>query len=267
MTYSHENEPESVHKMALNRLGEAIRQLMARRNMSQVDLSLQIGISETALSLIVNGVNKPRQKNFTRILNRLGTTPEERSFLMDAYLEIDSGETGVGTDPRGPRYLPHQPPDEPGGAKYPTPGSNSAPPMEVEEDDELDTRPIPDDIPSHYVERKAASIAFEQDVEHLLHAARIPYVHPFASEKIACDFVTKTKTKIVIECKSNLNKDWDRLLGQCILLRDNLPADEVVIVVPYHNKISALYASDFKNQGFHVETPSTLIASLKRLGV
>lgn len=244
MTY----ELESERKMALNRLGEAIRQLMGRRNLSQVDLSAQIAISETAISLIVNGVNKPRQKTFQRIMNRIATTPEERGFLMDAYLE--ASEIGEA------RQLPPE-----------TGRTESTPPMEVDEDDDLDRRSVVEEPPARYVEAKAASIMFNQDIEHLLQVARIPYIHPYASEKIACDFVTKTKTKVVIECKTNLNRDWDRLLGQCILLRDNLPANEVVIVVPYHNKVSGLYAPDFKKQGFHVETPSTLIARLKNLGV
>lgn len=248
---------EQLLSMALNRLGESIRQLMARRNMSQVDLAAQINLSETALSLIVNGHNKPRQKTFTRLLSRLASTTEERAFLLDAYLDIQSAADGE------PRFLSAVNEDSPDDGGTP-PGSR--PPMEIESDDELDEK-APGDLPSHYLERKAASIAFEQDIEHLLQVAHIPFIHPFVSEKIACDFVTKTKTKIVIECKSQLNQGWDRLLGQCILLRDNLPAKEVVVVVPYHNKVSALYASDFKNQGFHVETPSTLITSLKRLGV
>lgn len=246
---------ESPYSMALNRFGEALRRLLNERDLSQTDLAAQIGISETGLSLIINGVNKPRQKTFTRLLNRLAKTEEERRFLLDAYLDIE--ET---------RELATQPfanatagPEEP----------SSPPPDEPEEDDEIDMRErtASKDPAARYLEIKSASIAFEKDVEHLLQVARIPYIHPFQSEKIACDFVTKTKTKVVIECKFNLNKDWDRLLGQCVLLRKNLPAKEVVIVIPYHNKVSALYAPDFASQGFHVETPSTLIARLKKLGV
>lgn len=246
---------ESPYSMALNRFGEALRRLLNERDLSQTDLAAQIGISETGLSLIINGVNKPRQKTFTRLLNRLAKTEEERRFLLDAYLDIEETRelstqpfANATAGPEEPTVPPH---DEP------------------EDDDEIDMRErtASKDPAARYLEIKSASIAFEKDVEHLLQVARIPFIHPFQSEKIACDFVTKTKTKVVIECKFNLNKDWDRLLGQCMLLRKNLPAKEVVIVVPYHNKVSALYAPDFAAQGFHVETPSTLISRLKKLGV
>lgn len=241
---------ETPCEMALNRLGEALRQLMGRRGLSQTDTAVQVGLSETALSLIVNGVNRPRQKTFSKLLNRLAQTQGERNFLMDAYVELDNGESS------GPPVLPDETVEE-----------TAAPFADEDDTDDEDERAKVVDPAERYLEVKAQSIAFERDVEHLLHSARIPYIHPFVSEKIACDFVTKTKTKIVIECKVNLNKGWDRLLGQCMLLRDNLPAKEVVIVVPYHNQVSKLYAPDFERQGFHIETPSSLIHRLKHLGV
>jgi transcriptional regulator with XRE-family HTH domain len=239
---------EEPTQMALNRLGEALRKLMGDRGLSQVDTAEQVGISETALSLIVNGQNRPRQKTFTKLLNRLATNQQERNFLTDAYLGVEDGDTYA---PVGESPMPQ----------------TEEPPVSDEEDNDDDERVRPSDSASRYLEVKAQKIAFENDVEHLLHVARIPYIHPYVSDKIACDFVTKTKTKVVIECKVNLNRDWDRLLGQCILLRDNLPAKQVVIVIPYHNKISQLYAPDFHRQGFHIETPSSLIARLKKEGV
>jgi len=233
--------------MALNRLGEALRRLIGKHDLTQVDLATQVGISATALSLIINGVNRPRQKTFSKLLNRLATTASERNLLLDAYLGIEASEA----------------------AEQSQPSSEENPPVPfVPEEEEIDHDEVTpsSDAAARYLEIKAQAIAFESDIAHILQVARVPYIHPFQSEKIACDFVTKTKTKIVIECKVNLNKDWDRLLGQCVLLRDNLPAKEVVIVVPYHNKVSELYAPDFERQGFFVETPSTLIARLKNLG-
>jgi transcriptional regulator with XRE-family HTH domain len=235
---------ESPLQMALNRFGEALRQLIGQRGMTQSDLAVQVGISETGLSLIINGVNKPRQKTFAKLMNRLARTPAERNFLMDAYLNLNSDEEQPASRDSYPSF--EEPPAAP----------------QHEEEDEPRT-----DTAARYLEAKAASLAFEQDVEHLLQMARVPCIHPFTTDKIACDFVTKTKNKVVIECKTNLNEGWDRLLGQCMLLRDNLPADAVVIVIPYQNRISELYASDFARQGFHVETPSSLIQRLKTLGV
>lgn len=220
------------------KLGETIRELMRRRRLTGVDLAPQIDISATALSQILNDVSKPRQSTFAKLLNRLTTNEEERQMLIVAY-------TG---DPNAGDF-----------------GSNRQEDLRVEEAPAA-PHAIEDEAAARSLEARAASAAFEDDIAKLLADARIPVIHPFLSEKVACDFVTKTKTRIAVLCKFGLNKDWERLLGTCLLLRKNLPADEIVVAIPYHNATSQAFEPDFSEHGIYLETPATLIKRLKKLG-
>lgn len=231
------------------KVGELLRELMRRRAISGVDLAAQVELSPTALSQILNGVTNPRQTTFARLMQRLAQTEEERNALLEAY---------TGMDPLGAAMKMRIPPgmliDTPG---LDTPDASIAP-----------TAPAVDEEESaRYMEAKSHSIAFEADVKHLLDEARILHTHPFnIPGKIAVDFVTRGKTKIALECKSNLTRDWDRVLGTCLLVKRNLPVDTVVLVIPYHNATSKSYEPDFEAHGIYMETPATLIARLKELG-
>jgi transcriptional regulator with XRE-family HTH domain len=211
----------------ITKFGRVTRELMAARGMDGIDVANAIDISPNALSAILNDKSVPRFRTFVNLRNLLAKTPEETAMITAAY--------------EGKEYT------------APEPGS-----LAVSESEP--------DIPTKIVERaetfldaKAHSIEFRNDVERVLQEAKISYMRDFTFDrmgrKIACDFVTKSaKNRIVIECKFALNRDWDHVLGG------------VVVVVPYHNAISVDAKKEFAHDHIPVVTISELVQTLRELG-
>jgi transcriptional regulator with XRE-family HTH domain len=229
---------ETTPTMA-DKLSETLRELMAKRNLDGIDVANAIGISQTALSQILTDKSKPRSKTFIRLRDLLAQNLEERAMLTAAYEGRDytqeSGEFAV-----------------------------------EEEPEETLPRDIVDRS-AQYLDAKAQSIEFRNDIERILQDARIPVIRDYVfydmTRKVACDFVTKSsKNRIVIEAKFNLNRDWDHVLGTSLLVRRKMPAHGVVVVVPYHNPISLEAKKDFAHDNIPVVTIAELVETLRKMG-
>lgn len=183
--------------------GEAVRELMEAKKVSGLKLAESIGITPTSVSRILNGQSRPRQLTLTRIMKRLCETPEEEQLLVRAY-------TG----------LLNNMPDEPEAAPRPIP----------EDEVERVTR---------YLEVKSMSVAFRSDVEAVLREAGLSFEKDFRNDPFICDFMLDLHgRRVAIDCKYNVNRDWDRTYATVKLLRENLPCDEVVIAIPYENELA-----------------------------
>ena len=204
--------------------GEVVRVLMARRGTNGKQLAADIGISPTSVSKIVTGQSKPRQITLTRLMKRLCTNPDEEQMVIRAF-------TG----------LLDVVPDEP----------------------EKSERPIPEDELERvirYLELKSMSVAFRKDVEALIQESKLNYQTDFRVDSFICDFLVQLRgRKVAIDCKYNVNRDWDRTYATVKLFREHLPCDEVVIAIPHENDLSRKAREEIKGDGVS-------IASLKNLG-
>lgn len=203
--------------------GDVIRLLMERRGFTGRQLSAAIGISTTSVSKIVTSQSKPKQLTLTRLIKNLCTTAEEEQMVIRAF-------TG----------LMDTMPDEP----------------------EKSPRPIPEDEierVTRYIEVKSMSVAFRNDVEAVLKASGLPYKKDFRNDPFICDFLVESKgRRIAIDCKYNVNRDWDRTYATVKLLKENLPCNEVVIVIPYVNELA-------RNARREIESAGGCLISLENL--
>ena len=209
------------------RLALTIRELIERRGMTQKALAKRIGISESSISVILNGRARPRQITITRLMQHLCTTPQEEQMLIAAYDLSEAAD------------LPLRPtsPERPIG------------------EDELDRV-------RRYMEVKAMSVAFAEDVEKILRDAGCTFEHPYRQDPFICDFYLPGPPRIALDCKFNVNRDWDRTVATVKLMFENLPVDQVLIVVPYENEISLAAVSDIAGHGGVIVKVSDLKAEI-----
>lgn len=197
------------------RLALVLREVIERRGVKQKALAKQIGISESSFSLILNAKARPRQITVTRFMQQLNCSPEEQQAIVAAYDHAEEVE------------LPFKP--------------NSP------------ERPIPEDEMDRvrrYMEVKSMSVAFEGDVEAVLVEAGISFQRDFRVDPFICDFLLDLKGRqVAIDCKYNVNRDWDRTYATVKLLREKLPCDEVVIAIPYENELARISRDEIENAG------------------
>lgn len=123
-------------------------------------------------------------------------------------------------------------------------------------------RPITDDEMDRvrrYMEVKSMSVAFESDVEVVLVETGISFQRNFRMDPYICDFLVDLEGhRVAIDCKYNVNRDWDRTSASVKLLLEKLPCDEVVIAVPYENELA-------RNSRNEIERAGGRIVSLEKL--
>lgn len=212
-----------------NRLGDALRTLMERRAVTGQTLAEKIDVSPTSISRILNGVSRPRQGTLTKLIAALCTSAEEQQIILGGY----SG-------------LPDVVDEEP--AVSAASGGISAADL---------------DRVARYLELKTLSIDFRESVARTLTEAGIAFESYARKGNVVTDFLITGGKRIAVECKFNVNRDWEREIGTVILLKQNLPCDEVLIVVPFHNGLSMLSAQQLAVSGDSVLTPAELLARLK----
>jgi transcriptional regulator with XRE-family HTH domain len=202
---------------------------MDRRGIAGKQLAADIGISPTSVSKIVTGQSKPRQVTLSRIMKRLCIDPEEEQMVIRAF-------TG----------LLDAVPDEP----------------------EKPERPLPDDEVervTRYLELKSMSVAFKKDVEAVLRKSNLQYQADFRVDPFICDFMVHLRGhKTAIDCKYNVNRDWDRTYTTVKLLRENLPCDEVVIAIPYENELARKARSEIESLRGRVLSLNNLIDLMRK---
>jgi hypothetical protein len=172
---------------------------MARRQLNGVQLSEDIGISETALSRIVQGHSKPKQVTLTRLMKRLCTSTHEEQMILRAFtgrLAEALGEEAVATDPRNP----------------------------AEERERVE----------RWLEARTQAITFKNAVGRELDKAGVAYRRDVCEGIASVDFlIERSGKRIAVECKFNVARDFEKTVGIADRLHELLRCDRTVIVVPF----------------------------------
>ncbi len=79
-----------VDETADNEFGKRVRSLMELRSISGEELAGKLSLSQTAISKILHGKNRPRQHTFAKLCETLCQTDEERWMLVSAYTGLNS---------------------------------------------------------------------------------------------------------------------------------------------------------------------------------
>lgn len=210
-------------------LGDFLRLLMERRDLTGLVLAERVGISPTSVSRILNGATRPRQGTLTKLIEVLCLTPEDQQLILRAY----SG-------------LPDVIEEEPASFTL----SGDLPAAEL-------------DRVARYLELKTLSIDFRESVARTLTDAGIAFLSYARKGSVVTDFLLTGPARTAIECKFNVNRDWEREIGTVILLKQYLPCARVLVVVPYHNAQTKASAAHFAAAGDAVLTPGELVAYLE----
>jgi NADPH:quinone reductase and related Zn-dependent oxidoreductases len=101
-----------------------------------------------------------------------------------------------------------------------------------------------------YLTQQSMSVAFRSDVEAAINKANFTYEKDFRVDPFICDFLLRVNGKrYAIDCKYNVNRDWDRTDATVKLLKENLPCDEVVIAIPYENELARNARTEIESAG------------------
>jgi transcriptional regulator with XRE-family HTH domain len=211
-------------------LGEVLREIVNDRGLRQKALAGKIGITEASLSNILTGKARPRQLTLTRLIEQLQPSAEEQQRILSAYDHAEMAEL----------------PERPASPEQPIP------------QDEMERV-------KRYMEVKSMSVTFQDDVEKELDRTGIYFERSHRLENIICDFLLPGPPRIAVDCKYNLNRDWDRTVASVKLLKEHLDLEVVLIVVPYENDTTLAEADRITEQGGKIVSVADLEASLKLL--
>lgn len=209
----------------MNFFGDALRQLMDAKDVSGLKLAEDIGITPTSVSRILNGQSRPRQVTFTRILKRLCENPEEQQALIRAYSGLES--------------LPE----------------------ESAKDDARNSQEEEARV-KRFLEVKTQSILFKRSVARELDKAGIEYAMDHCKGTISTDFLVEINGKrIALECRFNVQRDFDRAVVTSKVLKKELGCDKVITVTPFDISECAPTSCDFTTA-----TPSEAIELIRSSG-
>lgn len=183
--------------------------------MSQKELGSRIRMSEPSLSNIMTGKAKPRQVNLLRIIQELCQSPEEEQLLLAAY---DVAEP----------YLPDRP-EEP---------ESPTPPDEIER-------------VRRYLQVKAESVQFTEAVRQAIVEAGFGFIPNYIQENRITDFYLPDEG-LAVECKCNVNRDWDREVTSISLLKEDSGITQVIVAVPRINGLARQAKRAIEEQGDHL---------------
>ncbi|MFT3829856.1 MAG: helix-turn-helix transcriptional regulator [Opitutaceae bacterium] len=213
----------------MNAFGDSIRLLMARRQLTGVQLAGDIGISETALSRIVQGHSKPKQVTLTRLMKRLCTSTHEEQMILRAFtgqLAEALGEEMLAKDPRNP----------------------------AEERERVE----------RWLEARTQAITFKNAVGRELDKASVCYRRDACEGIASVDFLIEgAGRRVGIETKFNVGRDFEKTVGVARRLRDLLRCDIVIIVVPFEGEFSV--AADAEAPSIRVLTAADAVRLAKEL--
>ena len=171
---------------------------MRKQGLTGVQLSAEIGLSETSLSRILKGHSRPKQVTLTRLMKRLCENEEDSQKLLRSFAGVadTAEEEPVSDDPK-----------------------NAAVERERVE---------------RWLEARTQAITFKDAVARELDKAGLHYQRDACDGIASTDFLIERDGKrIALECKFNVGRDFDKTVGIARLLCELLRCDQVIIVVPF----------------------------------
>ena len=205
---------------------------MERRHITGQALAERIDISPTSISRILNGVSRPRQGTLSKLITALCISAEEQQLILSGY----SG-------------LPDAIDEEPSI----TTSENGIAATEL-------------DRVARYLELKTLSIDFRESVARTLSEAGITFESYARNGSVVTDFLITAPVRTAIECKFNVNRDWEREACTAHLLLQHLPCNEVLIVVPYLNNLASQFAPALARVGARLVSITELPRAIGREG-
>lgn len=181
---------------------------MSRRKLTGSKLSEDIGISATSVSRIITGHSKPKQVTLTRLIKRLCASPEDEQMLLRAFsgLKAQAVEEPVSDDPRNT----------------------------LEERERVE----------RWLEARTQAITFKNAVARELDKAGIAYRRDVCEGIASADFFIESgNTRIAVECKFNVSRDFDKTVGIARLLYELFDCEIVFVIVPFDGDFSAVAAT------------------------
>ena len=193
----------------MNSFGDALRALMESKKVSGLKLAEDIGISPTSVSRILTSQSRPRQVTLSRIMKALCQYRSEEQALLRAYSGLDT--------------LPE----------------------EQAINDERNAQAEEERV-KRFLEVKTQSILFKRSVARELDKAGVAYVQDYCKGPVSTDFLIERDGKrIALECRFNVQRDFDRAVLTAKVLREELVCDSVITVTPFDVSDTIPAESDF----------------------
>ncbi|HOO93256.1 MAG TPA: hypothetical protein PKX94_07295, partial [Opitutales bacterium] len=153
--------------------------------------------SPTSVSKILTDQSKPRQITLTRLIKTLCTNAEEEQMVIRGFT--------------GAELLEEEP-----------------------------SRPLPNDEQlereraERFLEVKAQSIAFKKSVARELDKIGVKYTQDYCEGIYVTDFlIEKDGKRIALECKFNVQRDFEKAVMIAKILKEQFTLDAVYIVIPF----------------------------------
>lgn len=181
---------------------------MGRRKLTGAQLAEDIGLSATSVSRIITGHSKPKQVTLTRLMKRLCASADDEQMLLRAFsgLKAQAVEEPVSDDPRNT----------------------------LEERERVE----------RWLEARTQAITFKNAVARELDKAGIAYRRDVCEGIASADFFIESgNTRIAVECKFNVSRDFDKTVGIARLLYELFDCEIVFVVVPFDGDFSAVAAT------------------------
>lgn len=198
---------------------------MGRRKITGAQLAEDTGLSATSVSRIIKGHSKPKQVTLTRLMKRLCLGRDDEQMLLRAFTGLESVviEEPLADDPR-----------------------NS-----MEERERVE----------RWLEARTQAITFKNAVARELDKSGIVYRKDVCDGIASTDFLIEIgTTRVAVECKFNVSRDFEKTVGIAQLLRVLLKCDQVLIVIPFAGDCPGSYPA-----GVRVVTVSEAISLLKEV--
>ena len=183
----------------LSSLGSTIRQLLKKRKMKAYQLAVQVGISPTSISKIINGVTHPRQSTLTRMSQVLCRDQAEQQLLLRAFTGAELFDQAAPEKPNNPTEQELQR-------------------LRAEQ----------------FLERRTQAIQFKRSVARELDKAGIAYQQDYCQGPYSTDFlIEKNGKRIALECLTYMSRKAGQTQTLSKLLQVGLDCEQVLVVVPY----------------------------------
>ena len=198
-----------------NRLGKFLKKLLKERNMSARQLAEAVAITESAMSRIINGGNKPRPKTLAKIARHLARHYGEEQAIINAFHGADI-------------YIPED-----------------GPPV-VRADIRSYCERLSEEAWAakeqvvKVMEHRAAHANFRGVIEKTLQNAGIAYKKDFAQNGAATDFLVELPDgqRWGIESRAEIHRNLAQNFGFAFLVLERLDVQRVMIVTPYSANIT-----------------------------